>query len=232
MSKPHHGRFNTHSRSAASSFPLRLLCTPLRSHLASGLAAIVLIAVIAWIWCHPQTLATDHSHTQEQIDDAINLISSRERLQNRFNEATTKQNEFHQRMDAIAGWLPEKRSWESVRQSLQAVAASADVQLIGLDRGASHHGTRVAVIDARCEIQGSYPGICEFMQQLVMMEAPIWCDEVRIVRGDENELLDRDKANESDGSVLCLATLSLRAPFAGSETAAGKLLQRRPNDAG
>ena len=75
MSKPHHRRLNTHSSSAASSFPLRLLCTPMRSHLASGLAAIVLIAVIAWIWCHPQTLATDHAHMQEQIDDAINLIS-------------------------------------------------------------------------------------------------------------------------------------------------------------
>jgi len=210
---------------ADTPLPLRLLCTPLRCHIASGIVAAGLIAIAGWMGVHPEWLATDRSHTPEQIEDAITLISSRNQMHNRFNKAAEKRSRNQVRIDQISQWLPASRSWDNVRSTLQNIAASCDVTLISLDRGSSHNGKRVTVLDSKCEIQGSYEGICKFLQQIVTTDLPIWCSEIRVVRGEE---WSRFSANPSANSqpVNCLASLSLRIPFAGKDTTAAKLLVR------
>lgn len=208
---------------------LRTLSTPLRSHLACGVCAIGLIGLASWIWLHPDSLATDRAHTQTQIEDAIALVSSRDRLQNRYEKASDQRQRFQNRIDQIADWLPPDRSWESIRLDLQTAAATCDVQLIALERDAAHYGSRVAVIEVRCEAQGAYANICRFLQYVAEQKHPIWCDEVRLVRNGPKNRLSRPIVSDHQ-SVECLATLSLRAPLAGKETTAAKLLQRRRHD--
>ncbi|MCA9140371.1 MAG: hypothetical protein KDB00_26550 [Planctomycetales bacterium] len=227
------GFFSNHrNRSAVANevpWHLRMLSTPLRSHFACGTCAVTLIGLITWLWIHPDSLASDRYHTQSQIDDAIKLVSSRHRMQNRFQSATDRRSDFDSRIEHIAEWLPEERSWESIRQNLQSVAAATNVQMTALERRTTHYGTRVAVIELRCESQGTYADVCRFLQQIADQKMPIWCDEVRLVRSGQSNLGDRYSSDEGR-PVVCLATLSLRAPFAGQETTAAKLLQRRADD--
>lgn len=208
---------------------LRVLNTPLRSHVASGVLAGILVASMAWLWFHPESLAGDRTHQPELIADATNLVSNRQNLQNRFAAATAHRDRCNHRIDEIIHWLPDSRSWESIRASLRTVAASNEVQLISLDRGKTHQGARVAVISTRCEIHGTYNHICAFLSQLALLDWPIWCDEIRIVRDNQVDQSEVESI-DSRASVECVATLSLRSPFAGKKTTAGKLIQRRATD--
>ena len=205
---------------------LRWVSTPLRCHVVCGIIATGLIAVASSIWIYPETLAADQSHSPQQIADAIELISSRNRLQNQFNRADERRRLNQQRVDQIAAWLPQHRSWENVRSSLQNEAAACDVQLIALDRGRPHTGKRIAVLDADCEIRGSYPDVCRFLQRIVTADLPIWCDEIRLVRADTDDRLAATHAGNPP-PVRCLATVSLRIPSVGKDTTAAKLLKRR-----
>ncbi len=213
----------------AASLLLRLLSNPARSHAVSACVAVVLSSLVAWIWIYPETLSADRSHTKTQIDDAVNLINNGGALRLRFQKADEQHRQFEARINEISEWLPEKRTFESIRSELQSLASRADVQLIALDRGNTNVGTRVAVLNTRLEIQGSYKDICRFVKELAELDAPIWCDEVRIVRG--NQFRDDDDGHAAANQVKCLATLSLRAPYAGGETTGGKLLLRRNHNA-
>ena len=212
--------------SAGSPWLRRLLCTPLRCHVVGSVLALTLVALTSWIWIHPETLSADHRHTPKQIEDAISLISSSDRLQNRFKDAADQRNLHEDRIEEIATWLPAERSWDNVRSTLQSLSASSNVQMIALDRGNIHLGARIAVLDTRCEVQGSFPNVCDFLQRIVDQDLPIWCDEIRMVRGESTNRYE-DRRGGGGHSIPCLATLSLRVPFAGEDTTAAKLLQRR-----
>ncbi|MCS7467893.1 hypothetical protein NZK35_14665 [Stieleria sp. ICT_E10.1] len=211
---------------AQSSSHLRWITTPLRCHVLCGIIASVLIAITSTIWIYPEILAADQPYRPQQIAEANELISNRNRLQNQFDQADQRRRLTQERIEQIAAWLPQNRFWENVRSSLQNAAAACEVQLIALDRGRPHQGKRIAVLEADCEIRGSYPDVCRFLQRIVTADLPIWCDEIRLVRADR----DHHAAATQDGNpapVRCLATVSLRIPSAGKDTTAAKLLKRR-----
>ncbi|MDV6033537.1 MAG: hypothetical protein F9B45_26290 [Phycisphaera sp. RhM] len=229
MKNPIHLHRSKAGSGAESTSLLRWVSTPLRCHVVCGIIASGLIALASTIWIYPEILAADQPYRPQQIAEAIELISSRNRLQNQFNQADQRRRLTQERIEQIAAWLPQDRSWENVRSSLQNEAAACDVQLTALDRGRAHQGKRIAVLDAECEIRGSYPDVCRFLQRIVTADLPIWCDEIRLVRADH----DHHAAATHDvhpAPVRCLATVSLRIPSAGKDTTAAKLLKRRSED--
>ncbi|QDV43342.1 hypothetical protein Enr13x_31970 [Stieleria neptunia] len=225
MNHPNHLHRNNARWGTEPAPHLRWVSTPLRCHVVCGIIATGLIALASTIWIYPEILAADPSHSPQQIADAIELISSRNRLQNEFNQADERRRLTQQRIDQIAAWLPHNRSWENVRSSLQNEAAACGVQLIALDRGRPHQGKRIAVLEAECEIRGSYPDICRFLQRSVTADLPIWCDEIRLIRAAPDDRAAAAHAGNPD-PVRCLATVSLRIPSAGKDTTAAKLLKR------
>lgn len=224
------GRSRSSSRQGSDSpLHLRVLCTPSRCHIASGLISLGLLLLIVWMWTHPETIAADRIHQPEQIQDAVTLISSCDQMQNQFELASKRRQKNHDRIEQIAKWLPANPAWDRIRSQFQSIAAANEVQLISLERGSQHEGTRVAVLDARCEIRGSYASICQFLGQVIEVEQPIWCSEIRVVRtNDSTDVPGPDRS--SNHPRTCLATISLRIPYAGKDTTAAKLLQRRSSD--
>ncbi|WP_182870377.1 hypothetical protein [Stieleria mannarensis] len=222
-------RRGTNKRRSHSPLVVRWLNTPLRCHLVCGIIAVGLVAVTCLLWLRPESLAADRTHQPQEIAEAIELISNRNQFRNQFRHAQQQREQNRLRVDRIADWLPENRSWEDVRSVLQDVAADSGVQLVTMDRGTTHGGIRVAVLDTECEIQGTYGNVCKFLHQIVTAELPIWCDEIQVVRADGS-----NRPAEASGGdqppVRCLATLSLRVPYAGKATTAAKLLRQRSDD--
>ncbi|QEF99694.1 hypothetical protein Mal15_37600 [Stieleria maiorica] len=205
------------------------LNTPLRCHVVCGISAFALVASSCLLWLRPELLAADRTHQPQEIAQAIELISNRNQFRNQYRQAQQQREENQSRVDRIAGWLPESRSWEDVRSVLQDLATDCDVQLVTMDRGTTHGGIRVAVLDTECEIQGTYGNVCEFLHRIVAAELPIWCDEIQVVRA-EGAKRPAEASRGNHPPVRCLATLSLRVPYAGKATTAAKLLQRRSDD--
>ena len=199
--------------------------TPFRCHVGGVLACSSLVVINALVWLDPNRFS-DPKHTREQLEESIRLVASRDSLQTRF-EAAEKVNALrHAEIEAVTEWLPAETSWSEMRRSIQLLAAECDVEVVGLDAGNEHLGSRVGVLDTHCEIQGRYHDICRFLHRLASQERPVWCDEARLVRPDRNLTVER-VLETPDEDAGCTATLSLRMPFAGTGTAADRLLQLR-----
>ncbi len=199
-----------------------VLATPFRCHaICSTIAALLLIA-IGWIWIHPEWLASDPNCPPELQQENVQLISMRDQLMNDYHRADQINKRQRANIRDIQAWLPERQPWDQIRSSVQSVAIQSHVQLVALDRGKTHAGTRVSVQEALCEVHGSYSHLCQFLKRLSELPSPFWCGEIRMVR-------KQDLARESsmgDATPRCLATLTIRVPFAGKGTIAKKLLNR------
>lgn len=219
-----------HAPSKRSHSPLsrrtNLFDTPLKCHAIGVTLAVVLLGINTWVWFHPSSLAPQSAHTETEIDEAIQLITNRDEIRTRFALAEQEHKSQLDAIHEIENWLPESRNWSEVRAIIQALCAESEVQLVAIEQGSQHVGQRVAVLETRCEIQGTYVDLCSFLQKLPQIDLPLWCDEVRVVRSDEAASLEAPQG-DPNRETLCLATVSIRVPFAGKGTTAEKLLKRR-----
>ena len=138
-----------------------------------------------------------------------------------YSEAHATNSDRFRDAETIRTWLPTQRDWIETRTSLQELADSCDLRIAALEQGNKHFGKRVSVFELRCELIGNYVDVCHFLQRLSELAEPIWCDEARLLRNEDDDRLRDQNIGE------CVASLSLRAPFAGKGSAAEKLFLLR-----
>ena len=197
--------------------------TPFRCHLTCGSFSALLIAITVWVWLNPQVLSTDKLHSQDEIDNAIQLVSHQERLQNQFNRSLEQARRNKERVERISSWLPRQRSWDNVRASIQERAETHGVQVVSLRRGKKHSGARLAVLLCHCELQCSYRNLCGFLHSLAVDDQPLWVDELRILRRDGPSSNRIAQEGSRDSDVECFAMISIRIPLVGENTSASML---------
>lgn len=199
-----------------------LFASALRCHLFGAVVTLAMAGALAWVVTRGDTFWKTLLPPDPEIDlvDAVALVDQHERWQSREVAAKQKRRNLGARVRAIRGWLPEAVDWEVVRQDFESMADAADVSILDLDPGESQIGGRVGVLQVTCRLRGDYASFCRLLHQLAHQDQPIWCHEIR---------LERAPASPAEGTVVpgkpCLATLSLRIPYAAAGTAAGKLLQ-------
>ena len=196
------------------------LATSTRCHVLGMAVSTILVLAIGWLWTDPAIFVSDPNHSEAELNESIQLISSSSALRNQYLAAKRTREESEAVIDAVRLWLPTERDWTTLRAAIQMLAGECDLQVIALERGNEHFGSRVSVLDVHCELEGNYIDLCKFLEKLPKMQQPIWSDEIRIQRED-----DQLQSSPSDRAQLCVAVLSLRAPFAGKGSAAQKLLQ-------
>jgi hypothetical protein len=186
-------------------------------HLIGGLLSIAVILCTAWIWS-----LSRHTDTAIQVGDQVvtlqeaeTLINNAEQWRSIHTSCLQKANEIQDRSQLIADWLPESIEWDATQAALESIIRNADVELLSLERGAESIGTRVGVIQATCEIEGSYIGICRVLNGIVNCDQPIACSEIKLHR-----LRDADVS----GPTTCRAKLVFRIPFAAKGSAANQVL--------
>lgn len=194
------------------------LATSTRCHLLGVTATACLLLANSWLWSNPTIFTADRNHSEAELTESIQLISSSSALQNQYAAVKQQREESDALIDAVEAWLPREQNWTTLRATLQALADEQGLDVIALERGSEHFGTRVAVIDIHCEVEGTYFGVCKFLQQLSNRERPLWCDEIRLQRENEDA-----PEGQSPKQRFCVAVMSLRAPFAGKDSHAQKL---------
>ncbi|MEO1525939.1 MAG: type 4a pilus biogenesis protein PilO [Planctomycetota bacterium] len=195
------------------------LGTSTRCHMLGAAVSSLLVIAIFWLWSDPVLLVNDPKHSPEQLAESIRLISSGSALRNEYQQVMRTRDETQVLVDDARQWLPTSIEWTALRTSLQAQAIEHGLDVISLERGNEHKGERVSVLDVHCELEGSYLEVCQFLEALAAAKRPMWCDEIRLQRED-NEI-----RSGTPGTTRCLAVLSLRAPFAGEGTVGERLLK-------
>ncbi|QDT10006.1 hypothetical protein [Planctomycetes bacterium K23_9] len=183
-------------------------------HVMSACVAACLAIATAWVWQNSYWFAGDKLHSQEQIHDAIELISQSAEI--RQQHAAAKLETAARSDDAaeIRHWLPLSVDWDKQKRFLVQLAQQTDVELVDVEKKQVHVGMRVGTVTSTCQINGTFDQICQFLSQLPRASTPIWCDGVKLKRS-------REKANQPN---RCQATLSLRSPFTGQKTIAEKII--------
>ncbi|MEL6110186.1 MAG: hypothetical protein AAFU85_29585 [Planctomycetota bacterium] len=196
------------------------LATSTRCHLLGVTTTTLLLLAISWLWSNPTLFTADGNYSEAELTESIQLISSSSALQNRYAAVKQRRDESDTLIDSVEAWLPREQNWSMLRGSLQTLADEQDLDVIALERGSEHFGTRVSILDIHCEVEGSYFNVCKFLERLSNREHPLWCDEIRLQRENEDTPVGPSRQER-----VCVAVMSLRAPFAGKGSDAQKLLE-------
>ena len=217
-----------------TTFTGKLFATAIRCHCFAVIASTLMASLIGWIWVNQEWFAADPYQTTEKIEHARMLISESDQWTKRFNESRQLAMKNAKRTGEIRAWLPKSIDWEVSSATIEELASRNELQLILLERDDDASGSRVSVAQANCMLSGSFEHICQFLDALPKMSHPIWCDSLQLAL-DQNQaaLPNADSQIQADEvySRRCTATLTLRLPFAGKNTAAEKLFALEVNHA-
>lgn len=207
----------------------RLAPTVLRCHMIGSTTAVALIVCTAWVCSLNQVeVATvEYNGMTVDLNSASILIDNADQWRGLYTANYQDKHQVDDRVDQISRWLPRSVDWSATQSDIHSAAQSAEVSLLSLERGEEHSGTRIGVVLASCDAEGSYASICRFLQTLSDLPHPIVCSEIHLQR-------TKDEMVEASSGVvpLCQATLHLRIPFAAASSTAGRLLPAEANNAG
>ncbi|TWT93977.1 hypothetical protein [Stieleria varia] len=203
----------------------KLFGSPRRCHIIGGSLSLLLMVAVTWSYLHPQSMTSEGEFSREQIDEAIQLISQSDLWRQRETDAKTERDDLDARVNVIKNWLPQEQKWNPVRAFLLKTATDKQLHVLSLRRDQEFTGSRVAVLKVILEVHGRYENVCHLLHTLSTQQQPFWCDEIDLVRDKQNSGVDPTAPRElSDDAVECSATISIRVPFVGQQTAAEKLI--------
>ena len=212
---------NLSNRSDSATWYEPLLASRARCHLLGGSLSLALATGIAWIWFNADYFAKDERYSLKQIEQATQLVSEADSLRRTYADHVLVTNQNAVRKKEIEQWLPLAIDWNKASGQIDDLADEHNLRLTSLHRGDEMKGGRVAVQKATCEVVGSYSDLCKFLHEIANGPQPVWCDSIRIHRVQD----------EDAEAATCTASVSLRLPFAGPNTIAGKLLRSERPDA-
>lgn len=205
----------------------RLTSTVNRCHVLGAVAATALIVGIGWISSFRSDVAEiDCGGTLVNLNDARALIENADQWRRQYTIEYTRSREVDKLANSISLWLPRAVDEQRVEQGVRAFGDQTETTILSYERGDQHIGKRVGVATATCTVQTTYRSLCEFLNALSQRPQPIACSEIRIHR----VITDEGSVSQST-ETTCTATLSLRIPFAGKGTAAGRLLAAETKNA-
>lgn len=202
-------RFDEH---LAIAFP-----TIIRCHIMGGLLSIVVVFCSTWMW----SISRAANHMIEidgqfvDQNEAESLIKNAGHWRSIHSESLTRANRVRERSNLLSSWLPQTVNWNQFSESIETLAEEASVKLLSLEMGTDTVGQRVGVLQATCQIEGSYIGICQVLDGVARRDQPIACSEIELHRLPTT---DRSKP------IKCRASLTFRIPFAGTGSAAHQVL--------
>lgn len=209
----------------ASLFKSSVLASPKRCHIVGGAVSALLILLIVWVSVHPESFNVESGHSVEEIDAAKALIASRAQWDTRQKAASTLARSTAREIQQIQSWLPQQRTWQEIRSQVRSIAAQSEVQLVSLSKEREHVGFRIAVLRSDCELHGKYENVCRFLNAIANDGSPLWCDEITLIRDQQDPQPMKDISDSSIRSAdVCVAKLSLRIPYVGDGTVASKLV--------
>jgi Tfp pilus assembly protein PilO len=208
---------------------MRYASTVLRSHILGSFTAIALIVCTAWVCSYNRVEVATIQFNGANIDlrEASTLVENADQWRLLYTVNYQKTQTVDQRVDSIATWLPRSVDWSEAQDDIHSIAESVDLSIVAIKRGDDHVGTRVGVVLANCDVQGSYASLCRFLHALSHQPKPIACSEIRLQRVSNDATAELGLAKPQ-----CRAALSLRIPFAASGTASGRLLPAETKNAG
>ena len=209
-----------------SCFEDRLLVaspTIVRCHILGGFLSIAVVLCSTWMWsisrATNETLEIDGQVVDHQ--EAATLLKNAGHWRSIHNESLTRADQVRERCNRLSMWLPESVNWDQFSSSIETLADEASVQLLSLERGTETVGNRVGMLQVTCQLEGTYLGICHFLDGIARRDQPVACSEIELHR-----LPTADRSSP----VNCGATLTLRVPFAGTGSAAHQVLVSHPVD--
>ncbi len=172
-------------RSHKSSWWQRLFASPSGCHLLGISLSLSLIVSTALFWYRSNAAVTTVDWGDAVIDvaDAAQLVSDAENWRQKHTLLFQDSQAIDSRVATIAKWLPPTADWDVTEKEIRTVAQSAGVNVVSLDEGGRHVGTRVGVAAATCRIDGSYQAICRFLVAIANRDQPIECHEIKMQRG-------------------------------------------------
>lgn len=206
----------------------RLLHSPIRCHCFSSVLCLVIAAGIGWVWVNSEEFAFDDRHSSEEIERVSQLLTCRDAWRSSRLMHEQVYNEQQSQIGTIQAWLPESVDWDESESVIRAAASQHGVTVVDIEENGTSVGARVAFTSANCQLNGDLIGLCKMMKQLSNMEQPIWCVSLRLrpfqresTLQDDADSVDDDPSQDPQHSVT--ATLTLRIPFAGKNSAAKKM---------
>lgn len=203
------------SPESAPNWWLKFIRSPKRCHAVSGSIACALIALTTWMYLKGDSIFQDDTHSSFKIAESVRLVSESSDLQTQHQKELMFAERNEREVAGIREWLPTKVDWKESKQAIKQLGKASGVQLFSVERKADHTGYRVNVISAKCEMNGTYEQICQFIHSLTNATTPIWCDSIDLKRNES--------VSEPGEAIRCDAMLTLRLPYVGVDTAADKL---------
>ena len=194
--------------------------TPRRCHIVGGVIACSLIVASGWMSAKGREVFRDRKHSQYKIAESAQLISQASNLRSEHELELKLSKRYETELAEIKQWLPESVDWKTSKQTFKELAEKSGVQMLSVERKSSHLGSRVHVLSAKCEVNGTYTQVCKFIHSLTSLSKPVWCDSVQLKRNE--------RVSEPGEAIRCDATLTLRMPFVGDDTTAEKLFHGEP----
>jgi hypothetical protein len=158
----------------------------------------------------PNEIINEFIELPMPIDEAERLIATADNWRHDYEIEKEREGFLRDRAKQVIKWLPVQRDWSHSMQDVQTLAEQCDLELIEMSPGEVFKGARVDVQSAICQLQGSYPAFCRFLDGLTKMNSPIWASELTM-------------QNDASSGTLTLTT-HLRLPIAGSDTAGAYLI--------
>ena len=199
-----------------------LFTSAVRCHLVGAAVTLTLAGATGWVVTRGDAFWKTLLPSDPTIGlaEAASLIEQQPRWEKREAALRQRRADALARAEVIRRWLPASvDSMVAAREDLETLIGESDLSLLDLEQGDPQQGGRLGVVPVTCRVRGTYPAICQLLKSLATRPQPAWCSGIRI---------ERAPTSPADGAVVpgepCLATLSLRLPFAAPGTAAGRLL--------
>jgi hypothetical protein len=198
----------------------RITASVPRCHLLGAMTAVVLLACIAWVGSRSRLdpKSIQYGDTLVDLADAATLIDNADRWRQLYTVNYRRSQTIDSHAASIADWLPMFVDWPAAERDIRSLGQSASLKVLSIEKGNRYVGTRVGVLSARCDVQGTYASVCRFLSGLSSRELPIACNQIELHR-----INAMAEGNLDHPTPLCRATLSLRIPYAADGTAAARL---------
>jgi Tfp pilus assembly protein PilO len=199
--------------------------TVVRCHLWGSLLSVALIMGIVWVGSLNDGLEQEVVAGGITIDlyDAALLIDNADQWWTIYAKNMQQKQALQARIEQVGAWLPRSCDWAIVEKNIRELAAVQGLKISAVQQGQRHVGIRVGVITVACEVTGSYESLCQFINQLSKQTHPIACSEIKLTCAPS------DQTEGLHNAVSCLASLTLRVPFAAKDSIADQLLAEKNN---
>ncbi|MGV3483752.1 MAG: hypothetical protein ACO1RT_04985 [Planctomycetaceae bacterium] len=168
-----------------------------------------------WLVNQTNEISRDELNLPMPVEEAERLVQNGAQWIAEWNQERERERRLREAAAQATSWVPRQLDWQHTMTQIQSLAASCEVQLVEIQPGEEYDGPRVAVRTAVCQVEGTYPSVCRFLDGLVRLDHPLWASELTMQSGSEDDPL--------------AVTIHLRIPVAGTRTASAFLIEMLKN---